>query len=432
MAITIESIREAKQQAKKLGKPVKLSVGDGIRLNITKSSAVFQLRYRIKEAGKNKERTLTLDKLTARTDITLNKAISKAIDDAEQAKSQVKQGIDPTKEKHIAKSQSIEKQSLTLNNYFLLWVKRISTATQWSNKHYTDMSAKFRIHISPVIGELPLDRISRQHIGNVLENVADKPATYKKVRSLLNMILEDAVTANKIDVNPTPRKSIGAVTKYAAKKLPAVTSLPILQNIIAGISTINITPVIRVASLLQAQTVLRSQTVIKAKWDEFDLTNQLWRIPRIKGRIKLSDSAKYGDYLNIPLSDETTELLTQWRNSLRWQQSDYLFPSNSKSGHITVEALTKVYKVRLKLDSHCAHGWRSSFSTLAHEAIDDTGKALFRDDVIERCLDHVVGNAVTQAYNRGELLELRKTLMQWWSKQLSNTNVAELKQSKTS
>lgn len=45
MAITIEALREAKQQAKKLGKPIKLSVGDGIRLNISKSSAVFQLRY---------------------------------------------------------------------------------------------------------------------------------------------------------------------------------------------------------------------------------------------------------------------------------------------------------------------------------------------------------------------------------------------------
>jgi integrase len=431
MAITIESIKEAKQQAKKLGKPVKLSVGDGIRLNVSKSSAVFQLRYRIKEAGKNKERTLTLDKLTARTNIALTKSLNKAIDDAEEAKSLVKQGIDPTKEKRIAKSQSIEKQSLTLNDYFLLWVKRISTATQWSDKHDRDMSAKFRIHISPVIGELPLDRISRQHIGNVLENVADKPATYKKVRSLLNMILEDAVTANKIDVNPTPRKSIGAVTRHASRKLPAVTSLPILQNILAGINRVNITPVIRVASLLQAHTALRSQTITKAEWNEFDLTNQVWRIPRIRGRIKLSDADKYGDHFNVPLSDETTELLTQWRNSLRWQQSDYLFPSNSKNGHITVEALTKVYKIRLKLDSHCAHGWRSSFSTLAHEAIDDTGKALFRDDVIERCLDHVVGTAVTQAYNRGELLELRKSLMHWWSKQLSNTNVAELRKSKT-
>jgi len=94
MAITIESIREAKQQAKNLGKPVKFSVGDGIRLNISKSSAVFQLRYRIKDAGKNKERTLTLDKLTARTDITLTKSLNKAIDDAEIAKALVKQGID--------------------------------------------------------------------------------------------------------------------------------------------------------------------------------------------------------------------------------------------------------------------------------------------------------------------------------------------------
>ncbi|MFQ3338911.1 MAG: hypothetical protein ACI9VO_001697 [Colwellia sp.] len=109
MAITIEAIKEARQQAKTLGKPVKLSVGDGIRLNISKSSAVFQLRYRIKEAGKNKERTLTLDKLTARTEINLSRAISKAVDDAEQAKSLVKHGMDPTKEKHIAKSQSTEK-----------------------------------------------------------------------------------------------------------------------------------------------------------------------------------------------------------------------------------------------------------------------------------------------------------------------------------
>ena len=201
MAITIEAIREAKQQAKKFGKPIKLTVGNGIRLNISKSSAVFQLRYRIKEAGKKKERTLTLDKLTARTDITLNKAISKVIDDAEKAKAKVKQGIDPTKEKQIAKAQNTESQSLTLSNYFTMWIKRISIATQWSDKHHSDMSAKFRLHIAPAIGELPLNRVSRQHISNVLENLSDKPATYKKVRILLNMMFEDAVTSNKIENN---------------------------------------------------------------------------------------------------------------------------------------------------------------------------------------------------------------------------------------
>lgn len=81
--------------------------------------------------------------------------------------------------------------------------------------------------------------------------------------------------------------------------------------------------------------------------------------------------------------------------------------------------MTKVYSIRLNLDNHCAHGWRSSFSTIAHEATDNDEKALFRPDVIERCLDHVVGNEVTQSYNRGEALDLRRTLLNWWSKQLS-------------
>lgn len=96
----------------------------------------------------------------------------------------------------------------------------------------------------------------------------------------------------------------------------------------------------------------------------------------------------------------------------------------------TTDSIRKVYKVRLKLDSHCAHGWRTSLSSNAYEAMDDNGRALFRADVIERCLDHVVGNEVTQAYNRGELLELRRQLMCWWSKQLVNTNVINLEKNK--
>jgi integrase len=426
MAITIETIREARQQAKKLGKPVKLGVGEGLRLNVSKSSAVFQLRYRIKEAGKNKERTLTLDKLTARTDITLTKAINDAINAADSAKSLIKQGFDPTKEKQIAKASNTHKQTFTVKFYFETWAKKLSVAADWSDKHNKDMTAKFTLHASPYIGDLPLNIISRQHISNLLDKISDRPATYKKIKNLLNMMFEDAVTSDKIENNPVPKKSVKAVTEHKEKQLPAITSLPILHNVLAGISTINITPTVRVASLLQAHTALRSQTVVAAKWDEFNLTEQVWRIPRVKGRIKLSD-AKYGSYFNVPLSDKTSELLTQWRDSLRWQKSDFLFPSNSKYGHITIEALTKVYKVRLKLDSHCAHGWRSSFSTLAHEAIDDKGRALFRDDVIERCLDHVVGNAVTQAYNRGELFELRKHLMCWWSKELTNSNVYKIK-----
>ncbi|MDC2888510.1 integrase arm-type DNA-binding domain-containing protein [Psychrosphaera algicola] len=126
MTVTLEALKEAKSTAKQTGKPVKLSVGEGVRLNITANSAVFQLRYRIKsQSGNTKERTLTLNKLTARTAPTLSKAISKALEQAEEAKSLVKQGVDPTKEKQITKALETAKQELILNDYFENWVKRL-------------------------------------------------------------------------------------------------------------------------------------------------------------------------------------------------------------------------------------------------------------------------------------------------------------------
>jgi integrase len=430
MAVTLESIREAKQQAKLNGKPVKLGIGEGVRLNVSKSSAVFQYRYRIKESGRSVERTLTLNTLIARTDATLTKAVNNALQRAEEARAQVKQGIDPSKEKQIIKTQTTQSQTLTVNDYFRNWVTKMSVAADWSTRHSKDMSAKFDCYISPAFGSSPISRINRQNLTDLFESLESKPSTYKKVRSLLNMLFEDAVTNGKIENNPVPKTISKMVSKHRAKKLPSISSIPKLQNIMAGINKVNLMPEVRVAASLQAHTVLRSQTVVEAKWDEFDLTNKVWRIPRIKGRIKLSD-AKYGEFFNVPLSDEIAEILSQWRNTLRWKDSEYLFPSNSKSGHVTIEALTKVYKIRLNINDHCAHGWRSSFSTLAHEAIDDIGRGLFRTDVIERCLDHVVGNEVTQAYNRGELLELRRHLMSWWSKQLNFTNVVELRDSRT-
>jgi hypothetical protein len=94
MTVTIESLKLARKQAKESGKPVKLSIGQGIRVNVTKSSSTFQLRYRMKEAGKLKEKTLTLDSIVARTDPNLCKAITNAIDDADKAKVLIQQGID--------------------------------------------------------------------------------------------------------------------------------------------------------------------------------------------------------------------------------------------------------------------------------------------------------------------------------------------------
>ena len=56
-----------------------------------------------------------------------------------------------------------------------------------------------------------------------------------------------------------------------------------------------------------------------------------------------------------------------------------------------------------------AHGFRSSFSTMAH------GSGLFRVEVVEIQLAHKHGDAVRLAYDRGDYLEERRKLMQWWA-----------------
>ncbi len=124
----------------------------------------------------------------------------------------------------------------------------------------------------------------------------------------------------------------------------------------------------------------------------------------------------------IPLSPAVVARLKHWRRIS--QSSTLVFPSTNarnKSGHISVESLEKAYRVTLGLrGKHVPHGWRSAFSTNAHDALDTDGKRQFGEDIVEIALDHTFGGKVRQSYDRGERWDARKVLMQWWSDQLDS------------
>lgn len=92
-----------------------------------------------------------------------------------------------------------------------------------------------------------------------------------------------------------------------------------------------------------------------------------------------------------------------------------VFPSPTGNGRITKEAIDKAYSRTLGLSgTHSPHGWRASFSTLAHDAG-------FPHDAIELCLDHVHNSAVARAYDRGERRAERVELARWWDEQLTGS-----------
>jgi integrase len=64
---------------------------------------------------------------------------------------------------------------------------------------------------------------------------------------------------------------------------------------------------------------------------------------------------------------------------------------------------------RMKRDDLTAHGFRSTFRTWGAERTN------FPREVIESALAHTIGNKVEAAYQRGDMFEKRRRLMEAWA-----------------
>lgn len=109
----------------------------------------------------------------------------------------------------------------------------------------------------------------------------------------------------------------------------------------------------------------------------------------------------------IPLTDSMIQLL-----QLAVQQSDgdFLFNGSRPKRPLSENTLNLALRsIGVDKNIHVFHGFRSSFSTLAREALRLDG------ELIELQLGHVKGDAVRAAYDRSQRLEERREMMQAWS-----------------
>lgn len=92
-----------------------------------------------------------------------------------------------------------------------------------------------------------------------------------------------------------------------------------------------------------------------------------------------------------------------------------VYPSRPISENTFNSALARMgYK-----DTATAHGFRSLFSTVAHECG-------WNPDVIERQLAHKEQNAVRAAYDCSTYMDERAKLMQWWADDLDGRKSGKL------
>jgi integrase len=156
-------------------------------------------------------------------------------------------------------------------------------------------------------------------------------------------------------------------------------------------------------------TGVRSAPVLLARWGEIDLDAETWTIPALHEKTTKQH--------RVPLSDRAVAILRHVKPR-DVAPDDVVFASarhrKQTRGH---EALYK--KMQKIAPGSTVHGLRACFSTWAKE----TGKST---EAKELALSHRGGNKVQRVYEREDLLDARRTLMQEWATHLTGAEIIEL------
>lgn len=283
------------------------------------------------------------------------------------------------------------------------WLQRKSA--RWSPTHTREVERQLQKNVCTLIGTKQINRITKQELVTVLQQIDERGAHCEARRILGNIrqIWHYAIVIGACKHDITVGLDIVLHT-HTIKHQNAVTAdeLPkLMQDINGYVSEREV--VTRYALQLLALTFVRKNELLLAEWNEFNFEKKVWRIPasRMKKRVEHV----------VPLTTHMIGLLNVIKRIL--PSEHYVFHSGNPQklirSHAPIEALYKLgYKFKMSV-----HGFRSVASTILNEHG-------FNADVIERQLSHRDANRIRSAYNRAEYMEERTHMMEWWSNYLND------------
>ncbi|GAB7528558.1 site-specific integrase [Pseudomonas sp. 3A(2025)] len=307
------------------------------------------------------------------------------------------QGIDPLALRHAGQQSSLPVEPVT----FRVEAERyIQTHRQsWKNaRHAQQWAHSLSDHVYPYLGGLAIDAIETDHVLQVLIPIWSQiPETAFRLRNRIELVL-DAAKARKLRHGENPARWRGHLDKLLPRQKRTqvpFSAMPAerLGAFVRQLDSLDSTAA-RACELI-IHTACRSSEVCEARWDEFDLVNQVWTIEAVR--------MKAGKLHRVPLNDAALQVLEQQRG----KHPLYVFPNARRSNGLPGNAIRRVM-AQLNADDYVPHGFRASFRTWAAEHTD------FPRDVCEMALAHTLGDKVEAAYHRGDLLDKRRQLMQAW------------------
>ena len=247
----------------------------------------------------------------------------------------------------------------------------------------------------------PIDSITRDDIITIIEPIWKRtPETGRIMRSQLEIIFNYAKGRRWMETeNPAAWKGgLEAILKPIDRKNVKHHRAMDYNDIPGFISEIRNRDAVSAKALeFLILTATRTSETIAATFDEFDLENGIWSIPK--------ERMKSGRGHKIPLSGRAVEIVSDFKTLARGQ---YVFPGQ-RSGHLSNMAMLNLLKKRMGYTDLTVHGFRSTFRDWAGDC------TTYPREIAEAALAHAVGNAVERSYRRRDALERRRELMDQWA-----------------
>jgi integrase len=381
-------------------KPGLYADGGGLYLQVGPSGSKawlfrFMLRGRAREMG--------LGSINART-------LQEARDEALACRKQLLQGVDPIEARNAKDAQERlnAAKAITFRECAAAYIE--AHRAGWKNgKHVEQWRNTLDTYAGPTIGNLPVQGVDTGLVLRVLEPIwKDKPETASRVRGRVEAVL-DWAGARGFRVGENPARWRGHLDKLLPKRskvrrVKHHAALPYL-DIAAFVAKLREQPGIAARALdFAIITATRTQEVIGAQWDEFDLARETWTIPA--GRMKAQREHR------VPLPDQAVKIIEEMRKA---KQSDYVFPGAHDDEPLSNAAMLALLKRRMGRADLTVHGFRSTFRDWTAE------QSNFPREVAEAALAHVLSDKTEAAYQRGDLFEKRRKLMQAWADYVNHT-----------
>jgi integrase len=372
--------------------PGLLADGGGLYLQVS-STASRSWVFRFKRNGRTRDMGLgSLD------DVTLAKAREKAA----KARQLCAEGKDPIEERDAQRAQERIEKARSVSFRHCAEQLVASHEAGWRNaKHRQQWRATLATYVYPVLGDLPVSEIDTDLVLAVLEPIwIAKTETASRVRGRIEAVLSWA-KARGFRSGENPAQWRGHLKSLLPErfKVRRVVHLPALpyREMPAFMAKLRAREGTTPRALeFVILTASRTGEVRGAKFDEIDLEQRLWIVP--------GERMKAGLEHRVPLSPRAVAIV---REMARFRINAYVFPGAKRDMPLSDMALLGLLRdLRRGITTH---GFRSSFRDWAGE------ETAHGHDICEVALAHKRKDKAHAAYQRGDLLEKRRELMEKWA-----------------